>query len=305
MFGNNSDKMYNKPPNTRACCTFCLIINKLTTIRMTLKIIIPLFIVVTFTSCNNNDAANNVSLNYEDSILQSKVYIDDYEKLPLSCSEILKNKIEGFYTRDEKDSISNIYSIKARLYQDHYSKRESDLIEKFSLFIYRSDTVENIHFGVRQRTSDIIFLNELKLTEFKTVLTKEEHVVFSANLAVVEKLGCVNLDMEENLSNEDETYRSISTFENNESYLWVVDSIQANPRKKSLFSDIDTFRVVDNKYIISTDTNLEFFFANYEINLIASTDTVVGRFISYADNYRILLEEQEDSHPWIYLKRLK
>jgi len=272
---------------------------------MTLKIIIPLFIVVTFTSCNNNDAANNVSLNYEDSILQSKVYIDDYEKLPLSCSEILKNKIEGFYTRDEKDSISNIYSIKARLYQDHYSKRESDLIEKFSLFIYRSDTVENIHFGVRQRTSDIIFLNELKLTEFKTVLTKEEHVVFSANLAVVEKLGCVNLDMEENLSNEDETYRSISTFENNESYLWVVDSIQANPRKKSLFSDIDTFRVVDNKYIISTDTNLEFFFANYEINLIASTDTVVGRFISYADNYRILLEEQEDSHPWIYLKRLK
>lgn len=273
---------------------------------MTLKIIIPLFIIVTFTSCNyKNDVANNESINYEDSILQSKVYIDDYEKLPFSCSEILKNKVEGFYTRDEKDSISNIYSIKARLYQDHYSKRESDLIEKFSLFIYRSDTVENIHFGVRQRTSDIIFLNELKLTELKTVLTKEEHVVFSADLTQVEKLGCVDLDMEEGLSNEEETYRSISTFEHNENYLWVVDSIQRNQDLKSLFTEIDTFRVVNNKHIISKNKNLDFFFANYELKLIDSTDTIVGRFISFADNYRILREEYDDSYPWVYLRRIR
>ncbi|MGM0479837.1 MAG: hypothetical protein ACQERC_11490 [Bacteroidota bacterium] len=273
---------------------------------MTLKRIIPLFIIVSLTSCNHrNDATTNESTNYEDSVLQSKGYLDDYKKLPSSCSEILINKIEGLYTRDEKDSISNIYSISGRLYPDHYSKRESDLIEKFSFFIYRSDTIENIHFGVRQRTSDIIFLNELELTDLKTVIAKEEHVVFSANLTQVEKLGCVDLDMEEGLSNEVETHRSISTFENNENYLWVVDSIQENQGTKSLFSEIDTFRVVDNKYIISTDKKLEFFFANYSMNLIDSTDTVVGRFISYADNYRILLEEQEDSHPWIYLKRLK
>jgi hypothetical protein len=274
---------------------------------MTLKIIIPLFVILILSSCNNKiDAANNnESINYEDSVLQSKDFIDDFEKLPLSCSEILKNKVKGFYTSDEKDSISNIYSIKARLYKEHYSKKESDLIEKFSLFIYRSDTVENIHFGVRQRTSDIIFLNELKLTELKTVLTKEEHVVFSANLSQVEKLGCVNLNMQKSLSNEDETYRSISTFEHNKNYLWIVDSIQANPDGKSLFSKIDTFRVVDNRYIISKDRSLEFFFSNFSINLVDSTDTIVGRFISYADNYRILLEEHKHSQPWIYLKRLK
>jgi hypothetical protein len=243
--------------------------------------------------------------NYEDSVLQSKDFIDYFKELPLECSEILKSKIKSFYSRNEKDSISNIYSISGRLYPEHYSERESDLIEKFSFFIYRPDTIENLHFGVNKRTSDIIFLNDLEINDYNRVLTKEENVVLATNLTELENFGCIKLNMKERVFYDEDTYLSLATFEHNEKYLWVVDSIQELKGVKSIFSEIDTFKVMNNKYVISKHKELPFFFENFEMYFVDSADTVTGRFISYSENYRILLETLEESSSWVYLRRLK
>ena len=272
---------------------------------MMLRLIIPILFTVILSSCASNSSKTVDKVNYEDSVLHSKDFIDYFISLPLECSNILKSKIKNFYTKNKTDSISNIYSISGNLYPEHYSEMESDMIEKFSFFIYRPDTIENLHFGVNKRTADIIFLNDLKINDQTRILTKEEHVVLATDLKELEKLECVKLNKKEQSFYDEDTYLSLATFEHNEKYLWVVDSIQEVKGMKSIFSEIDTFRVENNKYLISKHKKIPFFFENFEMYFVESIDTIPGRFISYAENYRILLEVHDESYPWVYLRRLK
>ena len=256
-------------------------------------------------SCSDSTVSIDIPVinSYEDSVLRSKDFISRYEKLPDSCASILKNKVEDFYT-NAGDSISNIYSLDARFYPDHYSKNESESIAKFSLFVYRPDKTEIIYFGVRKNTSDIIFLNELEINESKRILSKEEHVVFVANLSQLEAFDCIDLELEKSLTDEEETFRSISTFDHNENQIWVVDSIQDLEANNSWFARIDSFNIVNNKYIVFRDTSIEFFFKDFDMYLINSKDTIPSRFISYSDDFRILQETHEKSNPWVYLRKL-
>jgi hypothetical protein len=214
----------------------------------------------------------------------------------------LKSKIQDFYIDREKDSLSGIYRFEGVLFPRHYTKTESDNIEKYTFFIYLDDTIKNLYFGINRRTSDILFLNELDINDNQRVLTKEEHVAYTADLTELEGYGCVHFA--KGAEKGDEIMRSISTFENNENKIWVVDSIQGTNIERSIFNNIDTFKIKKNRFIEAREKNIEFHFTGFQMIFVHNDDTINGRFISYSDNFRIIQEETEILRFWVYLKRL-
>ncbi len=257
---------------------------------------------------NSHHAKKNTinSFSREDSILRSKPFIADYELLSDSCFVYLKNKIENFYLKSEKDSLIKIYAIDAHLYKPHYTTDESKKVKKFACFMRRHGKEELVFFGIDKKMSDYLWLNELSITNLKPFLTKEEHYRWNADFSFLADCDCPLLNkIDSTASLENNRNFSLGTFEHNSDYKWVVDSILMNNAKKSIFSENDTFQVHHNSQMKFDDYTIDYYFDYWHIYFIKGQDTIPSKMVSFGNESRIIVEESESAgKPMVFMTRL-
>ena len=256
-----------------------------------------------FISCNLNNSGPKIKpiSSQEDSILNTKDFIQEFEELNDSCTNFLINKLYKFYSEKESD-IKKVYSINATLLPEHYTKEENTKIQKFACFVERSNETELIFFGIDRKTSDYLWLNELSTSDHQSsFLTKEEHYRWNTDFSLLEDYDILDIELHEGLGIT-ENSMSLGTFEHDSSYIWIVDSVFVKNSSKSLFNAKDTFQVINNNQMVFQNKSISYFFENWQIYFVRNQDTIPARIISFSNSSRIIIEEM-DGEPMTFMTK--
>ena len=246
-----------------------------------------IFIFLFIISCGNNEILDE-NLSYEDSLLNTYSFIYSHNSMNKECFSFFESKISQFYKTTKRDSVYEIFEIKATLFGEHYSKDENSKIKKYAVFVMQKGEKNIFFIGIDKKNNFFRILNYLKEYD---ILTIDGHMMATGGFENVLTGAC-----QENESPIVNVY-AVETFDDNPKNNWVVDSVSSindSLSHTNLFNKNSQFNVLDNHLLCFKHDTLDFEFEDYSLKIYQNKIEYQFWIVSYSRDYRILKDENRN-----------
>lgn len=244
-------------------------------------LVVVLFSVFLFNCTNSNESVDS-----DFNLINDKIGIKiEKEIQDLNCVDFINNKFAQMY----EANFDRIFKIKTPLDKRYYKESENSRVDIFLAFDKSNLSGGYYFFGIDKHLSDFIFVNYF---EELNMLTLDGHMRYNLDMSSLNDFGCIDLNPIDSVTN---SFYENTTFENDSSKRYSIDSVLVKNDDSLLFNQGDSFHVENNsKFIFENDTAI-FFFENYLIHIISDADTNQLKMVSQAESSKILLNPNTET----------